>query len=132
VLEQEIFDKVWDHFVVQKNLCGFSTLKYTGPVCRYRDQNGLCCAIGLFIPEDQYQPSFEGRTVDTLLGLPALRELRVSPNFLLMLQRANDRSLDVTRDTDGTTTPYWSPQRMKTNLIQLAHAWGLKVPRRGR
>ena len=36
--------------------------------CRYRGDNGRACAAGLLIPDDRYAESFEGSSIDELLG----------------------------------------------------------------
>jgi len=56
---QEIFDKVINHLLQQ----GGPALNYNyddDPVCRYRSNNGLKCAVGCLIPDDQYDPIMEG------------------------------------------------------------------------
>jgi hypothetical protein len=55
---QEIFDKVINHLLQQ----GGPALNYNyddDPVCRYRSNNGLKCAVGCLIPDDQYDPLME-------------------------------------------------------------------------
>lgn len=59
---QEIFDKVINHLLQQ----GGPALNYNyddDPVCRYRSNNGLKCAVGCLIPDDQYDPLMEGKGV---------------------------------------------------------------------
>lgn len=44
----------------------------SGPVgkqtCVYRGEHGMKCAVGLVIPDELYDPDFEGSTADELLG----------------------------------------------------------------
>jgi hypothetical protein len=57
---QEIFDKVATHLLTQ----GRRSMNEAGISCAYRGEDGLKCAIGVLIPDDQYKPSFEGYSVD--------------------------------------------------------------------
>lgn len=34
-------------------------------ICRYRGDNGAKCAVGVLIPDERYEPRFEGNTVST-------------------------------------------------------------------
>jgi len=59
---QEIFDKVINHLLQQ----GGPALNYNyddDHKCRYRSNNGLKCAVGCLIPDDQYDPLMEGMGV---------------------------------------------------------------------
>lgn len=51
---QQIFDKVVIHLYTQKK----QAINKTG-LCKYRMKNGLKCAIGALIEDDDYQPSFD-------------------------------------------------------------------------
>lgn len=62
---QEIFDKVYTHLEQQG---GASALE-TG-ACLYRSEDGKMCAVGCLIPDDKYDPKFEGEPVDELIYAP--------------------------------------------------------------
>ena len=49
--EQEVFNKVWDHIITQ----GKPSLSGEGK-CRYRGPNGLKCAAGIFLTDEQSGP----------------------------------------------------------------------------
>ena len=53
---QEVFDKVYTHFVTEGNPPSMD-----GQECLYRGPNGLKCAAGLFIPDELYLESMEER-----------------------------------------------------------------------
>ena len=62
ITNQEIFDKAWQAFVVEQrpaSVCYDSDGDLDS--CLYRDPNGNRCAIGLCIPDDQYDPGIERR-----------------------------------------------------------------------
>jgi hypothetical protein len=53
--EQEVFDQVATHLLTQKVQSRASKTK----VCAYRGANGLMCAAGCLISDDEYQESFD-------------------------------------------------------------------------
>lgn len=90
VTAQEIFDRVWRHFVTEGN--PRSVHEYGGgSACAYRGPNGARCAVGLLIPDDEYVPSMEGRCVSAALG-PTVRGLIAEGHDGLLdaLQNAHD------------------------------------------
>ena len=56
---QEIFNKVATHLFTQGKRSFDKKLK----VCAYRNDEGLSCAIGCLIPDELYDPAFEGRRI---------------------------------------------------------------------
>ncbi len=65
--KQEIFDRVWDHFLVQKKPPSIRNTRQHLPVCMYRlDGTAACpvrCAAGLFMDDAKYDPKFEGKAL---------------------------------------------------------------------
>jgi hypothetical protein len=53
---QQVFDQVRDHMLRQMRR---SKLAQTGPTCAYRSHDGLSCAAGCLIGDDEYTPAFE-------------------------------------------------------------------------
>jgi len=55
---QEIFDKIAIHLIKQnkQSYCDKTSN------CAYRGDNGLMCAAGILIPDDEYKPEFERQT----------------------------------------------------------------------
>lgn len=92
--KQEIFDRVWDHFVVQGNPRSVSD---DGEDCRYRGRNGTRCAVGIFIDDADYDERMDalGGAFDSLFDLldhaPELRAfLHTHRVTLTELQRIHD------------------------------------------
>jgi hypothetical protein len=99
--KQEIFDKVWNHFVVENNPPAMDTERRS---CRYRTHDGLKCAVGILIPDKEYLPVIEQHIVTYLYMVfqegrgycpPTLAKLFREGNynvgqFLHALQSAHD------------------------------------------
>jgi len=54
---QSIFDRAWEHFVVNFSPLSVSS---SGNRCLYRSPEGHKCAIGLVIDDNDYTPEIEG------------------------------------------------------------------------
>ncbi len=120
---QEIFDRVWNHFITEKQPLSFRIDMFGDRGCMYRDAHGNRCAIGVLIPDEQYDPSIEGPTVQDLLtssDCPAsLLALREHAALLEFLQRAHDLAAGV---------PYEGRYaRLKVLLVATALTHGLQV-----
>jgi hypothetical protein len=121
--KQEIFDKVWQHFVVEKNRRSAPGPNNTDPglTCYYRHPSGdgRRCAVGLLISDEHYVEALEGLSS---WRAPVIRRLEMSgienaedlTVFLRELQKAHDCS-------DGE---FVDEQRLRF----LAEAYALKVP----
>jgi hypothetical protein len=103
--EQEIFDRVWQHFVVEENPLSYDE---TGS-CKYRGCGGAKCAVGIFIPDDLYDPAldkFTGSLMsalrDGLFDAPSRRALKVWLfeyfDILSELQKVHDTASDISID----------------------------------
>ncbi len=68
---QGIFDTVKDHLLKQNARSErgdeLLSLSLGKSGCAYRGQDGLKCAIGCLIPDEDYEPRFEGQGVDDIL-----------------------------------------------------------------
>lgn len=74
--DQQAFDIMVSHLRAQQ--CRSADEIRT---CLYRGPNGLKCAVGVLIPDDQYSPAFEGWRVSEILDkVPALH----GSNFKLL------------------------------------------------
>jgi hypothetical protein len=62
---QEIFDKVAAHLLQQKYRC----LDKKSLVCLYRNSQGMKCAAGCLISDEDYEPSLEGRSWRELVAM---------------------------------------------------------------
>ena len=114
---QEIFNKVWDWFVVQGNP---RSVNEEGD-CNYRGPNNSRCAVGLLISDACYRPSMEGHTARTLsdeypqiIEAIAPTDLTEGVKFLMGLQACHDNSSSYVS----------TAQRLRA----FAETWSLSVP----
>lgn len=59
--KQQAFDQMVTHMRTQKGIA----LNDRG-FCMYRSPEGLKCAVGALVPDDQYKPNFEGSSASSL------------------------------------------------------------------
>lgn len=93
---QEIFDKVATHLFAQ----GVRAYGLTDPVtgdtnCLYRGPNGTKCAVGVLIPDEDYDDKIEEMSADDAIYLLAPKSqtcasLRAHDKLLSTLQDAHD------------------------------------------
>lgn len=91
---QEIFDRVWRHFVTEGNPRSVND----GGGCFYRNNSGGRCAVGLLIPDAEYSPDLDthedGTSVLQMLQRPtcppSIAALREHAELLSELQYAHD------------------------------------------
>lgn len=123
--KQEMFNKVWDWFVVGKNLPSATIDDY----CRYRGVNGAKCAIGIFIPDTVYNASMEGLAVRKLLQeypelipfvTPTDCDIPLVIPFLVKMQSAHDLAVV---DVSEEVAPDFH-QSIKRRLTDM----GLQIP----
>ncbi len=108
---QEVFNRVWQNFVVEKA----PQSKSEGYYCLYRGPDGKKCAAGLLIPDELYQPGFEKRRFSTLPY--NITGLVLSPDFVDYVQQAHDDPQESTFSTD-----------IEARLRRLAAEFRLSVP----
>ena len=83
----EIFYKVSDHLSKQNTKSGIDGY------CRYRGNNGLKCAIGCLIDEDEYESGMEGDSIGFLFNTYTFRNFDSSyENILGDLQTIHDKT----------------------------------------
>jgi len=99
ITNQEIFDKVWNHFVVNKGPASFNN---ESGMCKYRGDNGAKCAVGLFIPDEDYDPKIENYTAnaDRVTSLLPFTVNDSKVSYLLELQRCHDRAVQYLTNTE--------------------------------
>jgi hypothetical protein len=97
---QEIFDRVWTHFVVEGNP---RSMDEDGD-CVYRGPEGQKCAVGIFIPDTEYRSGIEGSDAKALLSgsdcPPSLVPMREHADLLDDLQIAHDGACNGNGDVD--------------------------------
>jgi hypothetical protein len=59
--KQEVFDIVSNHLLTQMKRSNDPRSKNNN-TCMYLNPDGLKCAAGILIPNDQYDPQFEGKS----------------------------------------------------------------------
>jgi len=60
---QEVFDRVVTHLRAQNAKSISFNFDKKDMTCRYRGDNGTSCAVGCLIPDEDYDPIFEGINV---------------------------------------------------------------------
>ncbi len=92
---QETFDTVVAHLRKQKK----QAINRDG-VCQYKTADGLKCAAGCLIKDEDYQPDFEGMTVMTFSGVPnepgeLIASYGHDVDLVKRLQRVHDGTSDL-------------------------------------
>lgn len=91
--KQEIFDTVYKALLEQ----GESSVN--NGVCAYRGPNGTKCAVGHLIPDDLYEPEFEGKNIlgihnSILESIFQVDDINPYLTFIFDLQQAHDNTLN--------------------------------------
>ena len=116
--EQEAFNKIWDWFIVQGKPAGLEP--NTDGACKLRTSDGKCCAVGLLIPDDEYEVSLESCAVDPetlIFRVPALNGLGAL--FLVDIQAAHDAAAYKVVDFH---------KRITERLTDIARRSGFTIP----
>ena len=108
--DQEMFEMGYRHLMTQgRRSCVPHPRGFLIPA--YYGDHGRQCPVGLFIPPEQYNPAFEGMTIEQIIPrCSALQELNIS--LLLALRTCHDTL---------------SPPRWKKRLQILADEYKLTV-----
>lgn len=110
---QQIFDTVLARLREQ----GRASVNERGH-CAYRGENGAKCAVGHLMPDDKFDPEWEGSVYD--LPDEAFEAMGVSGDdlgFLLHLQKAHDECLDARWMSKDQRREAWEA-RMKSVAAQ--------------
>lgn len=111
--KQEIFNTVWDHFIVQENHPGWD---FEREQCMYKTNDGHSCAVGVILanqlPAEHALWQVRGPIVEVLrqFGDQTWTDfLREHEYFLVSLQRAHDDSaadaVEAAKDAEGRPPP---------------------------
>jgi len=65
--EQELFDIVYKHLMSQNAKSMMARAAGPGFICAYRGNDGLMCAIGVLIPDEDYRADMERFSAQNLL-----------------------------------------------------------------
>lgn len=114
--QQEIFDKVATHLIAQGKQSLAPDPHHEGEVCAYRGADGTMCAAGCLIPDDEYDPAFEGMPWGCIADeVPSFANEPFEVHSLI-------KSLQGVHDYEF----YWStPERLKDALETVANRYGL-------
>lgn len=128
VTVQEVFDAVWQAFVVEGRPFAVSPDKNEHGVypCLYRGPNGTKCAIGLIIPDEEYDPEFENERANTVL-----RKLGYDFEPLLVgYLRIDADSVQLELHDEPARMPEFDQDRERLRYYYrgVAAKWGLTVP----
>lgn len=122
---QEVFDHVARHLLTQGTaalmLAGAEEDGTRDEICAYRGEGGCSCAVGILIHDSEYDESYEGGGLSSLLRMakdtPLAERLTPNYNLLSLLQGIHDRTLR----REGI-------EATKIELRALAIQSGLKIP----
>ena len=90
---QEVFDKVVAHLRQQKKKSIYTYEVYDGKTCTscaYRGDNGLKCAAGIFIPDEDYVVDMENTPISSSRIFPVLKRQNINFDLLKSLQIVHD------------------------------------------
>ena len=102
--KQETFDLVAAHLLVQ------NAKSEDSYACLYRGPNGRKCAVGVLIPDSDYDPALEGLLANDLKLTPILNKLGIDPELAADLQDVHDSH---------------DPEEWRRKLLDLAAEHGL-------
>jgi hypothetical protein len=119
--EQDIFNMVWSHFVINKGAP--SVMPEDPGVCAYRGKHGAKCAIGILLDDSEYSEDFESRdALDIFEALPSRITQMTKPWFMRELQRCHDNAAhEASNDTDFH-------QYIENDLVMFAKKYNLTIP----
>jgi hypothetical protein len=118
----DIFNYVIDHLRKQGKRSIF--INYEGEDrCAYRGENGAMCAAGCLITDDEYSPSFENNSINTLvkqnLLTPDLKKrFETNERMISDLQSLHDHRLSYIDGKFSVTT--------KNLIDKLRKKWGIE------
>lgn len=96
---QEIFDKVWNSFVIDRKPAAVKFGHLTPfPFTALYKSDSTSCPIGLLIPDKMYDIYIEGKTIKYLLRTDkdiAHLFSKISPDVLFDLQKCHDYALEA-------------------------------------
>lgn len=119
---QALFDTVLTKLREQKVAAGTVTARGNF-VCRYRGDNGAKCAVGHLIPDENYDPEFEGSGVYTLASrLACPSEIKRHENLLGSLQSIHDQFLP----REGFPSEYRGLDKWEEKMEKAAAIHGVK------
>lgn len=118
---QEIFDKVATHLLKQQAKSRRLDAEDGNLFCAYRGQGesqGLSCAVGCLIPDEEYKTDMEGENIDSLMASGLL-----SAQLVTEFTHHHDLLVDLQRLHDNADVDDW-----KKSLERVALNYRLTFP----
>jgi hypothetical protein len=115
---QQYFDKTCAHLFKQGQPARIDMYS----TCQYRMINGLRCAVGCHIPDNEYSPKMEGETIRTL------KEKNMLPPSLAKDIAANEMLFDLLKALQLVHDEFsnWGHvYYLQQNLARVAETFGL-------
>lgn len=120
-LMQVQFEQVAKHLFKQ----GVQAVNKSGTNCVYRGPNGLKCAIGALIHDDEYNPCMEANSVCNLVAKDML------PKRLLDMMEVHGDGLlwfwQALQDAHDSSLNWMSTKAMRQRLLEVAAQFSLDV-----
>jgi hypothetical protein len=121
---QQALDQVWDHFIVGQAPPGLEPSRDGEFMCWYRTPNGCRCAVGVLIPDEQWNDKYEDLEVWELREVLSDLFGNLDTDFLELLQECHDLAAFDANEADDLTL--FLPN-LKLRLTNLAYEWDLTV-----
>lgn len=99
---QDIFDQASNHLLKQNK----KAREEYSTTCRYRTNDGLMCAVGCLISDDEYSHSFEGKSLQQLDEVNWERDLALDNDVIDLLDAMQEIH-------DGCGTREWRRELKK-------------------
>lgn len=117
---QEAFTKMVNHLTKQQGRSfGLAGL------CMYRSPDGLMCAVGCLIPDEQYVPQMDGMGGADILGGTGTEFLAKDYPELVASMGLQVWQLEHMQRVHDC----WQPDKdLQPRLAELAETWGLQMP----
>ena len=126
---QQAFDKIWLHFVVNNGRFSIVGNSEEEVMPRYYGTEGARCPVGLLIDNREYNEDIEGTAISKVaVSLPSLQEVDVL--LLSAMQLAHDNS--ATDWAVGVKSRKEARKEFKKGLQRIAKKFDLVLPRKGR
>jgi hypothetical protein len=126
--KQEVFNKIWNHFIVEKNPRSVQSVDADSPteICLYRGPNGSKCAFGVLIPDEDYSEKMEGNGCHSPIFTRNYEKWGLVENdwlFYIDLQAVHDRAV---RGARAEGMDVFDFMKVKFELLAIAH--NLTIP----
>lgn len=137
---QQVFDRVATHLLTQNAQSKGPYTDYSDGywtevdnACAYRGANGMKCAVGCLIPDDEYDERFEGAAVTAVRPQPMLSPNAYGVHKGKLLAKAlraggvnttNERLLELLSELQQVHDTS-SPKHWREELLKVAKTYGL-------